>query len=138
MNSIAEELKQIIATGTKKYPLPQKMGNSIRVGNVVIRYSKNKQVYILFDCMKQEPLGTMNSKYSALAAAKEYADEKPLAPIQYLDTQYIKHMADIEVYENILNNSKDSFRKDLAEVRLGISEAKLDDVLTQLEDIIFK
>jgi len=138
MNSIAKELKQIISTGTQKHPLPQKMGNSIRIGSVVIRYSKTKQTYILFDCMKQEPLGTMNSKYSALAAAKAYAEEQSISHVQYLDMQYVKHTADIEVYENILNKSNDSFRKDLAEVRLGISEAKLDNVLIQLEDIIFK
>lgn len=137
MKTIAEELEHIIKTGTKKYPIPQKIGNSIRLGKVVIRYSKKHNHYKIFDCVDQEYVAETQTKYGALATAKQYVANRDIDRVLYLDRQYTKHYNDCASYKNILKHTDDPVKYDIIQTRLDISECKLDSVVYDLEHILF-
>ena len=61
MNPTVKELEQLITDGLRRYPLPMIKGNSIRIGKVAIRFSKNKG-YILFDCEEKTALQFVKTK----------------------------------------------------------------------------
>lgn len=135
MNNLAIELSKLIETGSKKYPLPYKKGNSIRIGKVIIRAKKDG--FILFDCVEHEQICMTESKFGALAVAKLYIEDKDIDHALYLDRKYQKHHNDCAFYEHIINSAADNFKKDLAQVRLDLSEAHRSSIVSSLEDIIF-
>ena len=99
MNPLIGELENLISDGLKKHPLPLVKGNSIRIANVVIRYSKSKG-FLLFDCKKQIPLGTLNHKASAIGFALKYVKNNGYSKIFDLDDKLLKHHNDCMFYEH--------------------------------------
>jgi hypothetical protein len=138
MKTLADDLHAIIKNGTQKYPLPQKIGNSIRLGKVIIRFSKKQNSYILYDCVDQVFIAEAVTKYGALATAKFYVANKPIDKVLQLDKQYIKHKNDCMAYRHTIKTSKDLFRAEIANTRLSVSQVKMDAALNDLEDIIFE
>lgn len=137
MTNLAEELKHIITQGARKYPMPFKKGNSIFIGNIVIRPSKQNG-YFLFDTKQGEQITTTYSKYGALAVAKLYIENKDIYNALHHDKSLQKYDNDCMFYKHILKNSNDEFKKDTVEVRLEISQMHYEQSIAQLEQIIFK
>ena len=135
MNNLAIELQKLIDSGSKKYPMPYKKGNSIRLGNVVIRAKKDG--YILFDCQEKIQICMTVSKHGALAAAKTYLAKKDIHKVLRLDHNYSKHDNDCAFHKNTLQKAKTQFKKDIAQTRLDISEAERGLLVNDLEAIIF-
>lgn len=135
MNNLATELQKLINNGSKKYPMPYKKGNSIRLGKVVIRAKQDG--YILFDCELGEQICMTYSKYGALAAAKKYLAGENLSFVLMLDQRYQKHKNDSAFYKHSLSKATTSFKKELAGTRLDISEAHKNSAVYDLETIIF-
>jgi hypothetical protein len=133
--NLSKQLAYIIDTGTRTNPLPMRKGNSIRIGKVAVRLSKKG--YILFDCVDSEQICLANSKVGALAIAKLYNADRDITKAQDQDKIYEKHDNDCIFYEYGIKNAKDIFKKDLAHVRLGVSEANRDKAYRFLEAIIF-
>ena len=119
MNNLAYELEKLITNGSRKYPMPYKKGNSIRLGKVVIRAKQDG--YILFDCEQSEQICMTDSKYGALAAAKKYQ----------------KHKNDTAFYKHVMKNASTSLKKEIAGIRLDVSEAYQNNAVYDLETIIF-
>ena len=134
MNNLAYELQTLINQGSKKYPMPYKEGNSIRMGKVVIRAKKNS--YLLFDCEHNEQICVTNSKYGALAAAKKYLAGEKLTTVLILDRKYQKHLNDTAFYKHTMRSANNS-RKQIVETRLDLSEAQKNSAVFDLETIIF-
>jgi len=135
MNKLATDLQKLIDAGSKKYPLPYKKGNSIRLGHVIIRAKKDG--FILFDCKEGLQICMTASKHGALAAAKTYLANKDIDKVLRLDHNYNKHDNDCAFYANTIKKSKDVFKKEIARTRLDISEAERSCLVNDLEAIIF-
>lgn len=136
MTNLAEELKNIITNGAVKYPIPFKKGNSIFIGNVVIR--PTKQVYLLIDTKTGEQICTTHTKYGALAAAKVYLQNQDLTKVLFNDITYNKNNIDIMFYNHTLEVSNDQFKKDIVLVRKQVAENQRNLAQDYLEQIIFK
>jgi len=136
MKCILEDLKHIINTQTRKYPVPYKSGNSIRIGTVAIRHTKNNE-YVILDCVKNSSVCKTSSKFGALAAARMYLKNSSINQVLYLDQQYQKYKNDIAFYKNSIKKTKSNTRKQILETRMEVSRAHLDQAVVQLEEIIF-
>lgn len=136
MNNLAVELNKLIDSGSRKYPIPYKKGNSIRMGKIVIRAGKSG--YILFDCEINLQICTTFSKYGALAAAKKYLKGEDLSFVLMLDEKYQKHKNDAEFYKHSIKNSNNEQKKEVVESRLDLSEAYKESAAYDLETIIFE
>ena len=123
--NLSKQLEEIIDRGTRKNPLPIKKGNSIRIGKVIIRYSRHKG-YIIFD--------SENSRQIHLAHSNE---DKDFYCIKNADEVYAKHDNDCIVYESMMEKATTPLKKDLFEIRLGVSEEKREKARIELEGIIF-
>ena len=134
--NLSRKLAHLIDSGTKRNPLPMVKGNSIRVGKVAIRYSKNKG-YILFDCESSKQFYIAESKIGALAVAKEYSIDNNITLVKEYDKEYSKHDNDCIFYEYTIENSVNQMKRDLAQVRYEVSKAHRDRAGQKLEAIIF-
>lgn len=136
MKHIILELESIVNKTLNDMPLPYVKGNSIRIGKVIIRYSK-RNGYVLFDCKKQEKIAETYSKAAALAVANYYIKNRKINHILEMDHNYQKHDLDCYFYKNIIDNSKDEFRKDSVTFRYENSLVKAQELRQAIEDIIF-
>lgn len=66
-----DDLRNIINRNIHEYIIPEQHDNVIKLGYMVIRYSKQAG-YLIFDTRKQEQVANTYSKYAALAFAKKY------------------------------------------------------------------
>ena len=106
MQHLVNELKTLISHGVKQHPLPVKVGNSIRIGPVVIRQLKDKS-FILFDSKEQIQIGSVYSKHSALALAKLYTEHKDIDFVISLDKKLQKHDLDARYYQHSMDKTED-------------------------------
>lgn len=136
MQHIVNELKTLISHGVKRHPLPIKVGNSIRIGSVVIRQLKDKS-FILFDSKQKAQIGSVYSKHSALALAKLYTEEKDLRFVLTLDSKLQKHDLDARYYQHSIDKTEDELKKDVLDTRLGVAYEELRIITSKLEQIIF-
>ena len=134
--NLSKQLEEIIDRGTRKNPLPIKKGNSIRIGKVIIRYSRHKG-YIIFDSENSRQIHLAHSKPGALAIAKLFNEDKDYYCIKNADEVYAKHDNDCIVYESMMEKATTPLKKDLFEIRLGVSEEKREKARIELEGIIF-
>jgi hypothetical protein len=138
MNPTVKELEQLITDGLKRYPLPMVKGNSIRIGKVAIRFSKNKG-YILFDCEEKISIAVCQNKTAAVCAAKKYLANQPLAKVLEFDKDLEKHKIDCMYYEATMNSKNASdFRKEVAETRYLYSKGLADNISTELYNTVMK
>jgi hypothetical protein len=134
--NLSNKLANLIDNGTKRNPLPMVRGNSIRIGKVAVRYSKNKG-YILFDCESSKQFYVAGSKIGALAVAKVYSVDNDITVVKDYDKEYSKHDNDCVFYEYTIKNSNNSMKRDLAQVRFEVSKSCRDIASQKLEAIIF-
>ena len=100
---------------------PIQRGNNIQIKNYRIYAFKNKYVIKTIDT--KERVAETFCKASALAIAKNLARNKHfnINQIKYLDKKIEKHFFDSLFYRNSINNTKDSFKKEIIETRLDIA-----------------
>tara|TARA_B100000902_G_scaffold144207_1_gene141644 strand:+ start:5568 stop:5981 length:414 start_codon:yes stop_codon:yes gene_type:complete len=136
MQHLVNELKTLISHGVKQHPLPVKVGNSIRIGPVVIRQLKDKS-FILFDSKEQIQIGSVYSKHSALALAKLYTEHKDIDFVISLDKKLQKHDLDARYYQHSMDKTEDITKKDILDTRLSVAHDELRIITNKLEQIIF-
>ena len=136
MKHIIRELESIINDTLRDMPLPYVKGNSIRVGKVIIRYSKTNG-YVIFDCEKQKKIANTYSKAAALAIAKRYNKGYDIKKILDLDQSYQKHDLDCFFFEHTMNTSKDNNKKEVATDRYDCSYQQAIKYKSQIENFIF-
>ena len=136
MQHLVNELKTLISHGVKQHPLPVKVGNSIRIGPVVIRQLKDKS-FILFDSKEQRQIGSVYSKHSALALAKLYTEHKDIDFVISLDKKLQKHDLDARYYQHSMDKTEDITKKDILDTRLSVAHDELRIITNKLEQIIF-
>jgi len=137
VNSISNDLQQLIAEGLMKTPLPIKKGNSIIIVHIVIRYNKNTG-YHIFNTKDSQKICTTQNKHAAIGVAKSISKGKDISKILAYDQKLTKYNTDLFFYNHTIKNSKDINKVDICEHRASSTEADVDYVKTKLEKIIFE
>lgn len=116
---------------------PVQRGNNIQIKNYRIYAFKNKYVIKTIDT--KERVAETFCKASALAIAKNLARNKNfnINQIVYLDKKIEKHFFDSLFYRNSINNTKDSFKRDIIETRLDIAIQETAQAKNNLDRFIF-
>jgi len=117
---------------------PIQRGNNIQIKNYRIYAFKNKYVIKTIDT--KERVAETFCKASALAIAKNLARNKHfnINQIKYLDKKIEKHFFDSLFYRNSINNTKDSFKRDIIETRLDIAIQETAQAKSNLDRFIFE
>lgn len=136
MKHIINQLQAIIDHGIRNNPLPYRKGNSIRIGSMVIRESK-QQGYIIFDASDSKQVSTAYSLAGALAITKKYMSEESIQHAQYLDNKIEKYSNDCMFYKHTMTRTKDNFRKEITIDRYELAKAEIQTLKHDLENIIF-
>lgn len=117
---IVEELEQLIDTGLKSHLFPYKKGNSIRVKNYVVR--KNKQGYNVFDCENNKLITKTHFLTSALAIAKNLAEDKNIiSQVLHYDVKMFKNYNDIQFYKDTIDKTNNFRVKETRKILLDIA-----------------
>lgn len=135
MNTISNDLKNIIQSGLIKTPLPVVKGKSTFIGKVVIRESATG--YHIFDMHKKERVCTTLTKHGALGVAKKYLNDKDISTIIRYDKHLSKHENDQMFYKHNLKHTNKKEKVDILRTRLDISKMHVDQTKSLLEEIIF-
>lgn len=131
-----EELRSIINRNINDYVIPEQQGNTIRIGYIIIRCSKNAG-YLIFDSKKQMQLANTYSKYAAMAFAKAYMLGKDTGKILSLDKRIEKNETDIIFYDYTIENTNNDIKKSIAVDRKTNCEIIAEDAKQQLEFLLF-
>jgi hypothetical protein len=131
-----EELKLIVNRNIYDYLIPEQQGNTIRIGYMIIRYSKSSG-YLIFDSRKQTQVANTYSKYAALAFSKSYMLGTDTYKVLMLDKKIEKNETDIIFFQNTIDNSQDDIRKSIANDRKVNCEVMADSAKQQLEILLF-
>ena len=130
-------LEQIVSNGLEGVILPYKKGNSIRIGHVVIRKSQRNE-YNLYDTRENKRIGSAFSINSAVAIAKNYAENDYIpSEVLRLDAIIEKYSNDIVHYQHTIKITNSSFKKDLAEVRIECARDEAERARNELDRFIF-
>lgn len=131
-----EELKSIINRNVQDYLIPDQQGSTIRIGYMIIRYSKAAG-YLVFDSKKQTQVANTFSKYAALAFCKRYIMGKDTRKILVLDKRIEKNETDIVFFQNTIDNTQSDTKKIIASDRKVNCEVLSDTAKQQLEFLLF-
>ena len=136
---LIKSLEQMINEASLDETLfPIQRGNNIQIKNYRIYAFKNKYVIKTIDT--KERVAETFCKASALAIAKNLARNKHfnINQIKYLDKKIEKHFFDSLFYRNSINNTKDSFKKEIIETRLDIAIQETAQAKNNLDRFIFE
>jgi len=117
---------------------PYQKGNSIRIGQYVVRPSK-RGGYSVYDCKSNARVAETFSKASALALAKSMAkgyNEKDY--IMDIDLEIQKWYNDCVFYKHNMKKTKDLDRWDILSTRYEIAKDRTEHAKQQLDKIIFR
>ena len=117
-NEHIEQLKNIVEKVDYSL-IPYKKGNSIRIGKLVIR--KSKQGYFIFDVTENRRIAIFYSKDGALAFAKNYENRRNCEDIVNIDRRFEKFHVDSLFYKHTIDTATDEIKLTNAENRLDIA-----------------
>ena len=134
--SLVNELKALIEQGLEDVAFPYVKGNSVRIGNMIVRTSK-KGNYV-FDMKQQKQVAHTFSKTAAVAIAKKHAEgQNVVNEVMKLDYEIEKNYNDAVFFQHSYDKSNDELRKEVLECRLDIATTKIDKGRSRLEDYIY-
>ena len=133
---VLKDLQKIIEENLDPSMFPYAKGNSIRIGNYVIR--KNRHGFNIFDLKHKQPVSCVFSKTAAVAIAKKHAEgQNVVNEVMKLDYEIEKNYNDAVFFQHSYDKSNDELRKEVLECRLDIATTKIDKGRTRLEDYIY-
>lgn len=109
-NKAVHDLEKIVTKNVSKYQFPEIKGNTIRIGQILIRPSKNYG-YVLINTEQNKTVEVTYSKSGAIAVALAHSKKKNYRTILYYDSIIEKNTNDSEFYFNSINNTDEEFRK---------------------------
>jgi hypothetical protein len=130
-----EELKGIIDRNIYDYVIPDRSGNTIKIGHTVIRKSRAAG-YLIFDTRKQTQVGNTYSKPAAMVFAKNYLNNQDTARIMDLDRCLEKNEMDAVFYQHTIETTSSESRRAVAADRLENCELLIDDARLRLESLL--
>ena len=134
--ALISELKALIEQGLEDVPFPYVRGNSVRIGNMVVRTSKNGNFVFDMKCKKQ--VAHTFSKTAAVAIAKKHAEgQNVVNEVLRIDYEIEKNYNDAVFFQHSYKQADDELRKEVLECRLDIATSKIDRGRSRLEDYIY-
>lgn len=142
-SELASRLESLINSKIHDYPLPIVNGNSIRIKNYIVRYSKRARAWLVYDSKENCQVGKFFAKTSAIAYAKVNASatddeniDRLCATVHRLDDILSKHYQDCVFYNHNMKVTEDEIKYDVLSTRFDISYSIARDIKSQLDDII--
>lgn len=134
---VIKELKTLIEENLDPTMFPYCKGNSIRIGKIIIRESKQLG-FVIFDKTNNQKIATTFCKTAAVALAKNLASDKnQKEKILSLDHIIRKNYIDMLHYSHIMNTTKNSVTADVVATRYDLAKARTEDARDSLDFIIF-
>lgn len=137
LESVVHELEEIINNKLSDFVIPVQKRNTIRIGNILIRSSK-QHGYVVFDTKTNKPITNTFSKTAAVAVAQAVIKNKPIGMLKKYDCILEKNYNDTQFYYHIINGNSDAVRKQAVLSRLEISQAQMDRAKEVLDEFILK
>lgn len=137
-NKLIAELERLLDTEVDPTLFPYQKGNSIRIGKYIVRGSKAKGFYRVFDCESNSQIAETFSKTGALALARNLAKNRnQVETILRLDQDIQKWYNDCVFYRHGMNKSSDETKIDILQTRYDIARDRTEDAKRQLDRFIF-
>ena len=136
-NPSINELTRLIEQGLEHVPFPYVKGNSVRIGNYVVRTSKRGN--FVYNIKEKEQIAHTFSKTAAVAIAKKCAEgnKSIINEVMKLDLEIEKNYNDAMFFQHSFKATDDELRKEVLECRLDIATSKIDQGRSRLEDYIY-
>jgi len=135
--NVVTVLEDIVNSKIENYSIPHVRGNSIRIKHLIVRHSKKINAWLVYDSKENVQLAKMFCKTSALAFAKNIADEGTKQDrIIELDHFIAKHYNDCVFYKHTMDVTKDNIKYLSAQNRFEISIDATKDAKEELDQII--
>tara|TARA_B100000123_G_scaffold267209_1_gene240301 strand:+ start:269 stop:676 length:408 start_codon:yes stop_codon:yes gene_type:complete len=129
---VLKDLQEIIEENIDLTLFPYKKGNSIRIGDIVVRESKNNG-HLVYCAKANKQIARTFSKTAAVAIARG----GDVNDILQLDHDIMKHFNDCIFYRHTMRNSKNDTAKFVAESRYEISADYTHELKKKLDRYIF-
>ena len=129
---VLKDLQEIIEENIDLTLFPYKKGNSIRIGDIVVRESKNNG-HLVYCAKGNKQIARTFSKTAAVAIARG----GDVNDILQLDHDIMKHFNDCIFYRHTMRNSKNDTAKFVAESRYEISADYTQELKKKLDRYIF-
>jgi hypothetical protein len=129
------DLEDIVSENIKKYVIPIVIGNSIKIGNYIVRKSK-KNGYVVIDTTNNKSITTTYSRIAAIATIMANIKNKKNYNINYLDSVIEKNSNDTQFYTHVIETSQSDARKKAMQTRYEIAEEKIMWATASLENLI--
>jgi len=133
---LINELKALIEQGLEDVPFPYVKGNSVRIGNMIIRTSKSGNY--VYDMKHKEQIAHTFSKTAAVAIAKNKSiGQDVVKDVMLIDYDIEKNYNDALFFAHSSKKAQDDLRKDVLECRLEIATGRIEQGRSRLEDYIY-
>jgi hypothetical protein len=118
VDRLAIELQQLIDNNLSNVAIPQKKGNSIRIGGWVVRENAKKNLYFVYSVTDNHQVARTFCKASAIAIAKQLSENKDvIASVLEVDKVIQKHYNDAIFYKHAIKYSADPVRRAVCSTR---------------------
>lgn len=135
--TLLKDLQHLIEDQLDPSMFPHQKGNSIRIGKIVVRESK--QGFLIYDCKENKQVAITFCKTAALALAKSLSNGiNKTQEVLNLDQTIQKNYMDALFFTNILKVTKDDVKKDITLTRLEIAKSRTATAKSALDSIIFR
>lgn len=132
--SLINELESLV-NQIDPHLLPYKKGNSIRIGNYVIRRSSHGHLIYNIETNKQEiQTFTMAGAFAYVNAKRK---KLKVERVLEIDDLISKHYLDCLFYKNTYKNTQNAVKKEVSLVRYEISKDKTERLKEKLDQYIF-
>ena len=133
---IIKDLQEILETNLDPSMFPYQKGNSIRIGKIVIRESRNG--FLVYDIETNNQVAKTFCKTAAVAIAKSITKGRSnLQRVLELDKTIEKHYNDCVFYKYTIKKTKDDIRRDITQNRYEIAKSLTSDAKKRLDSFIF-
>jgi len=136
---IVKELEALLNSSIDPAMFPYAKGNSIRVGNYIVRSNK-KGYHKVYDLSENILVTETFCKTSALALAKVLAQGKGTKDEEDIikkDREIAKYYNDCLFYKHTIKVAKDATRREVAETRYDIAREKTLQAKDHLDKYIY-
>ena len=135
---VLTELQEIVDGNLDLTMFPYAKGNSIRIGKIIIRSSKNG--FLVYDCETNLQVARTFCKTAAVAVARNLAKKKGIDSINIvldLDNTIQKHFNDCVFYKHTISKTTDDFKRNISKTRYEIAKDRTNQARQSLDHIIF-
>jgi hypothetical protein len=136
---LALELENLINNTIDKSFLPYVKGKSIRIGHVIVRETR-VGFFLVFDTKENAEIAKMFCKTGAVALAKSIVSKQDNAEIKLiktLDDIISKNFNDAIFYKHTINVTKDSIKKQVAQMRYSVARDATQHAKDKLDTFIY-